>query len=398
MISQSLCIRCRGAKYLCGLSYCPIIVEQKRINIINSNEIQGSSPPTVFTGRYNYPKITVYPSSPPVIGDTSKFENAKEWLNDLNEFLSMRLSLIRGGISYNVNSAQNPDRVLLDIQTLALAEKPVDVELKLKKSPSGGLLDDNLPPFGPSAPLDKLTLDSSSSIPKIAEKVYYDNQMKARDGIMRLYNFGFDVEKIAKILSVGALGIKRKLVPTRWSITAVDKTISETIIENSIKTFDTIDKIEVYYRKFNKNLFIAILLPEKWGFEWGEAWYPGSTWNKFGNEVAIEIDNEGFNGRNDYPEIGGCYYASMLGVVEFLHKRKRQAKAILWREIYQGFNLPIGVWFVRENIREMFKSKPIEFDDLNSALNFVKSLMRSDIKLWLSKSLIRQDSLEKWLR
>ncbi|WP_338598167.1 Nre family DNA repair protein [Sulfolobus tengchongensis] len=397
MIRPELCIRCRGAKYLCGLSYCPIIVTT-RIRKINTTEVLGSSPPTVFVGRYNYPKITIYPSSPPVIGDTSKFEDPKYWLtSDLNEFLSMRLSLVRGGIRYHRDAAKQPDRLLIDIQSITIASRPVDLDLVLKKPPSGGILDDSLPPLGPSAPLEKLEINTLPPPLKVTEKVYGDSDMKAKDGIMMLYKSGLDVEKIAKILSVGGLGIDRKLVPTRWSITAIDKIVSDSLIEK-IKNYETIDKIEVYYRQFNKNLFVAFLLPKKWSFEWGEAWFPGSTWNKWGNYVNVEIDNEGYEGRTEYPEIGGCYYASRLGTAEFLEKRKRQATAILWREIYSGFNLPVGVWFVRENVREMFKQKPFLFDDITSALAFAESLLKVDIKKWLRHSMLSYNTIDKWLK
>lgn len=397
MIRPELCIRCRGAKYLCGLSYCPIIVNTKTVRI-DFKEVYGSSPPTVFVGRFSYPKITIYPSTPPILGDTTKFEDSKYWLNtDLSEFLSMRLSLVRGGVKYHRDDARLPDRFLLDIQSITISSRPVELDLRLKRIPSGGILDESLPPLGPSAPLEKLEIATLPPPLAVVEKVYDDNDMRAKDGIMKLYNAGIDVEKISKILSIGGIGKERKLVPTRWSITAVDKAISDTLIEN-IKSYDTVDKVEVYFRKHNKNIFIAILLPRDWSFEWGEAWYPGSTWNKFGNYVDIEVDNERYHGRSNYPEIGGCYYASRLGVTEFLASRKRQATAILWREIYEGFNLPVGVWFVRENVREMFKGKPVVFDDITTALNFVKRLLRSDLKQWLSKSLLSFNTIDKWLK
>ncbi|MEM0173187.1 MAG: Nre family DNA repair protein, partial [Sulfolobaceae archaeon] len=361
-------------------------------------KVYGSSPPTVFVGRNSYPKIFVYPSTPPVLGDTSHYEDPKFWLNSsLNDFLSIRLSLIRGGIKYHVDSAKNPDKLLLDIQTLAISSRPTTVELSLRSSPSGRILDENLPPLGPSAPLEKLRIDDLAPPLKIVERVYTDDDLKAKEGIITLYNHGVDVEKIAKILSVGGLGVRRRLVPTRWSITAVDKTVSDDLVRK-IRQYESIDKIEVYVRSFRNNLFLGILLPGYWSFEWGEAWFPGSTWNKWGNNVEIEIDNEGYRGREDYPEIGGCYYASRLAAAEFLLSRRRQAVTILWREIYEGFYLPIGVWFVRENIRELFKQKPRTFDRVEDALSFVRGIMRSDINLWLKKSLLSREDITRWLK
>lgn len=365
---------------------------------IESTDIYGSSPPSIFVGRFNYPKVNVYPSAPPIVGDTRDFEDPKHWLKiDLNEFLKMRLSLVRGGIKMDVNSAQNPNRLLIDIHSIVLPLRPVDINLELKKPPKGGELSEDLPPLGPSAPLKALEISRLPSPSRLVERIYQDDDLKAMDGIIELYNNNIDVEDIARLLSVGMLGVKRKLVPTRWSITAVDTTVSNYLVEK-IKQYDTIDKVEVYVRSFKKNLFIAILIPQKWSFEWGEAWYPGSTWNKFGNDVGIEVDYEGYNGRKDYPEIGGCYYASRVGVAEYLAKRKRQATAILFREIYSGFDLPMGVWFVRENIRELFKAKPMIFDTLDQALEYLKGVLKTDINLWRAKSgLLKRETIDKWM-
>jgi len=65
-----LCLSCRGAKYLCGLAYCPIVVKAAASLTFErvGREVQGSSPPSIFVGRSGYPKITVYPSAPPQLG------------------------------------------------------------------------------------------------------------------------------------------------------------------------------------------------------------------------------------------------------------------------------------------------------------------------------------------
>lgn len=397
-ITPELCIRCRGTKYLCGLTYCPLMVRLS-ISKVNTTEVYGSSPPSVFVGRFNYPKVNIYPATPPIRGDTKNFEDPKFWMKiDLNEFLRLRLSIVRGGEKVDVNKAQDPDRFLLDIQSIALSLKPADIDLKLVKPPRGGEVNDDTPPLGPSAPLRKLEIVHLQPPPKVAENVYQDTDLKAVEAVITLYKSSIDVEDIAKLLSVGTLGVRRRLVPTRWSITAVDTMISNYLVEK-IKQYDTIDKVEVYVREFKKNLFIAILLPQKWSFEWGEAWFPGSTWNKFGNDVGVEVDYEGYYGRKDYPEIGGCYYASRVGVAEYLERRKRQATAILWREIYSGFDLPIGVWFVRENIRDLFKIKPITFDTLDQALDYLKGMLKVNINRWISKSgLVKRTTIDKWLR
>ncbi len=393
-IDSRLCILCRGTKYLCGLSYCPVFIKRMKIDI--PKDFDGSSPPSVFVGRVGYPKISVFASSPPIKGNTSVYENPKEWIKmNLDDFLSLRLSMARGGDKFRVNDTRNPPKLLDDIKILSLSPNPIEIEMKFKYEPKNVIFNEDHPPMGPSAPVEKIRLGTLPPPEKVVEKVFEDKDLKSTEGIIHLYKSGIDVERISRILSIGNMGIKRKLVPTRWSITAVDKIISDNLV-NEIKKYETIDKIEVYVREFNRNLFVAILIPSKWSFEWGEAWFPGSTWNKFGNKVGIEVDNEGYFGRKDYPEIGGCYYASRIGVSEFLLSRKKQATAILWREIYSGFDLPVGVWFVRENIRELFKSKPLVFDTVDEALLSLK--LRSGLNSWIKRSLIKRESIERWLQ
>jgi hypothetical protein len=354
------------------------------------SEVNGSSPPTVFVGRIGYPNIRVYPSAPPIIGDTSFLEKPSKWLDmSLEEFIGARLSLVRGGILYKASSARNPDKVLSEIQEIAMSHKPIHIYMSLASTPKGGFFSEETPPLGPWAPLKKLELSDTPKIERVVEKVYQDTDLRASQAIYLLYRGGLSIEKISSILSVGAIGRGRyrRLVPTRWAITAVDSLVSERLLDE-IKTFPEISEYRVFIREVRGNLFTAILIPSKWMFEWGEAWFPGSTWNPWGLQVEIEIDYEGNTGRSDYPSIGGCYYASRLAVAEYLYRLRRQAAAILWREIYPGFTLPIGVWFVRENIRKMLSEEPIKVSSFSEALKIVSEKLRVPLDKWISKSFI----------
>lgn len=131
-----LCVICRSSKYLCGLAYCPIVVKSITKKIVVPKDMVGSSPPSIFVGRYGYPKVSVYPSAPPVVDDTSIYEDPKTWLNmDLNTFLSLRLSLVRGGESFRVTDANNPQRFLHDVQTLSISSGPSEIEMEFAKEP-----------------------------------------------------------------------------------------------------------------------------------------------------------------------------------------------------------------------------------------------------------------------
>ncbi|MCL5782832.1 MAG: Nre family DNA repair protein [Candidatus Thermoplasmatota archaeon] len=391
-IPASLCLRCRGAKMLCGLSYCPISVKymtQPGLKMVRGNTLSGASPPSIFVGRYGYPKVKMYPSTPLVHGDTSLYEDPKEWMNiPLEKFLSMRLSMIRGGVDVEVGQAVDPTRLFHEIQLMALSEKSVEVEMVLDRNISDKdvILDEHTPPMGPSAPVRKFTADYSA--PDLhMEKVYGDTDLKAMDAMIYLYSSGQDVSKISRILSVGAVGQKnsRKVVPTRWSITAVDKNLSDHVVED-VKDYRQIDKFIAFVRGTPGNLFMAVLTPSNWIYEWGESWFPGSTWNQWGEEAYVEIDDEGYYGRTDYPGIGGCYYSTRLATAEKFASMKRSGGAITWREIYPGFNLPVGVWYVRENMRALFNSDPVEFDTLDMALAYISRFMKVPLQKWTAKS------------
>jgi hypothetical protein len=392
-VNPELCIRCRGEYNLCGLAYCPILVNNRVVAGVRGVEgksiVDGSSPPSVMVGRLGYPKVRVYPATPPTHGDTGWLEDPGVWVNmRLEDFLTARLTLVRGSTSFRVNDARDPPRQLHEIQILAISGGPVDSELNLAKPINGPVtLSEQEPPMGPSAPLRSLRLSTTPQPARVVEKAYSDTDMRANDAVWMLYRSGVDVHVASRLLSVGAVGRGRfrRLVPTRWSITAVDEEVSGRLIEE-VKGYPEIDEYRVYVRRVMDNLFIGILAPHTWLYEWGEAWWPGSTWNAWGGEPVVEVDAEGYRGRDTYPEIGGCYYAARLAAAEALQRMRRQAAVILWREIYPGFNLPVGVWFVRENVRALFKGSYERFTSLEEALNYVAGQVKLPIRQWASRS------------
>ncbi|MEZ0318582.1 MAG: Nre family DNA repair protein [Pyrobaculum sp.] len=390
-MKADLCIRCRGGRHLCGLSYCPLLVRNLATPFRRPppKELYGSSPPSVFVGRVGYPRVRLYPSAPPEIGDTSQYENPRLWLElPLEHFLAMRLSLYRGAVELRVEDAAKPHRVLQEVQLLALSHSPVEVDMTFRRAPRGAYFSEYAPPMGPSAPAERLRIVGNPSLPRAVERAYGDLDLKASEAVVELYRAGLDVSYISRALSVGALGGRRRLVPTRWAITAVDKIVSDYLLEK-VKSYPEVDGYYLYARRTVGNLFVAILAPSKWAYEWGEAFEPNTVWNP-GPEVEVEADYELYGGRRDYPEIGGCYYAARLAVAEHLYALRRQAAAILWREVYTGFTTPLGVWWVRENVRAMFKEPPARFDTLEDALQAVSYLLKLPLEKWLSASRLVQ--------
>ena len=370
------CLECRGRSF-CGKS-CPMLPSFK-LRLEVKDELFGSSPPSVFVGRYGYPKVRICPALPPFNGDTEIFDTPELWGNlPVERILKFRYSMIMGQLNIDV-------RKRAEVQELSLYNRPVEVEISFAKPPKPKTrFDEVLPPFGPSAPAKEVRICSTPSPPKAVEKVYDDSDMRAVEGMKYLYEKGIAVSHIQKLLSAGNLGVRRKLVPTRWAITAVDDSLSKHIIQE-VKLFETIDKYRVFFLKEERNLFMALLCPSAWSYEWGEAWFPNTTWNSTG-KVGVLTDWEGYFGRKSYAKLGGCYYASRLATAEYLRKIGRQAKAIVWREIYPGFKTAVGVWFVRERLRKLYASEYREFDTLDEALRYMASFSSFGMERWLRES------------
>ena len=277
---------------------------------------------------------------------------------------------------------------------LALSVNPVDVELSLKKKPAAALvLDDQVQPFGPSALVSKMSV-SNSRWDHHVQKAYFDDDLKASEAVKNLFEKGTLVTKIQRAFSVGAFGVKkqRRLVPTRWSITAVDSIISKEMMER-IKTFPEINEYRVYESCYLDNRFEVLMLPREWGYEAMEAWYPGTVWNPIGNNVVLFSDWEGYGGRTTYASIGGCYYAARLAVGELLLKERRQAMVVVLREAHPGYIMPVGVWQVRENVRNALRHVPLKYNTLNEALSRIASQFQIPIKQWIERSTLLKNTL-----
>ncbi|MEM4540995.1 MAG: hypothetical protein QXP46_05815, partial [Archaeoglobaceae archaeon] len=225
-----LCILCRG-RMLCNLPYCPMLSGYRIKVDFNLKEIFGSSPPALFVGRANYPKVRVCPALPPVVGDTTLYDKPELWAEmPIEKILDFRYSLIHGQFIADVRNPRSREADIL--QEISLYEKPVELEVIFEKPPAPKVLfDDSTPPMGPSAPAKDVRICSTPKAPKVVEEVYESTDLGAFEAMRLLYEKGIAVSHIQKLLSAGALGVRRKLVPTRWAITAVDDSISKQLIE-----------------------------------------------------------------------------------------------------------------------------------------------------------------------
>ncbi|MEM2875281.1 MAG: Nre family DNA repair protein [Candidatus Hadarchaeales archaeon] len=397
--SGSLCLLCRGGKMLCGKTSCPVIAKARtlvRTTLrITSPEISGSTPPGVFVGRIGYPKVFVGPMVPPFTGDTEILDTPELWGSaGIQDIIDYRFSLIRGKVPLRVTEAAAGNRLLETLQELAMGRRPVEAELSLSRIPRPVItLSDEVQPFGPSAPLRGFQCSQVSPDHRL-ERAFYDRDLRASEAVLNLYEEGVMVTRIQRAFSLGMFGQlkRRKLVPTRWSITAVDMILSQHLIDR-IKESPTIDEYRVYVFRRLDNLYVAMLMPERWSFEWMEAWFPGTAWNPGARSPAIMGDHEGYRGRTSYPDIGGCYYACRLAVAEALEREGRQATALVVREIHPGYTVPVGVWNVRESVRAMMMEKPATFDNLQDALAHMMRNLTIPFRKWVEGSEILRKAL-----
>ena len=94
---DSMCSKCMGHRYLCGVKPCPLLMRAKALvdieHAVSGHNLEGSSPPSVFVGNQGYPKVLVGPLIPPLRGiETSLMERPDLWLDKtLDQILSIRL-------------------------------------------------------------------------------------------------------------------------------------------------------------------------------------------------------------------------------------------------------------------------------------------------------------------
>ena len=343
-------------------------------NLFSSKEVQGSSPPSVFVGTYGYPKVSVGPMLPPVHGETSILDTPEKWIGkSLEDIVNFRLNLIRG--IKKIPSTQCDGRYIENLQDMTMSSSPADTEIEFVK-PTFPVtsVDQQSAPFGPLGEIKNAKFSSTHANRSI-EKMYYDHDLKADDAIIKLFNSGIDVSRIQKCLSIGMLGIDRKLVPTKWSITATDDIISKSLM-TQILDFDIIDSFNVFSFSHLGNLFSVILFPHRWLFEMQEAWHDGKSIG-FGN------DYEDAKGISHPPEIAGAYFAAKLAVAEYLFKKQKQAGILVLREIQPEYAIPVGVWQVREGVREAMKHQAILAENMDNAIELATRKMTIGKNEWI---------------
>ncbi len=369
------CITCKGRGH-CGRPVCPILRRLEEIALLPKigNSMEGMSPPEVFVGRYGYPLVRAGPmlplgeaGMPPLLG------------MDIGDIIAARSHMVRSETKIKILEAQSPGKLLEACQKISMSSAQVVNEVSFFKPPQGRLqFDGVLSPSGPSGELKKMEITTNPLIPRKVDEIVEDRDAVASVALGELYSAGLGLDHISRMLSLGLLGKKRKLVPTRWSITASDDMIGKELKEA------VLDKPQVndYYLFSGDDLgnqFEILLLPRPFSFELIEIWMPRSVWAEDG---FIGGDREDARPKKGYSSLAGGYYAARLAALEHLVQMGRQAAVLAVREISEAYWAPLGVWVVREVARKAMTSPPLRLGSLPEAMAEMERRIKTPSGQW----------------
>jgi len=252
------------------------------------------------------------------------------------------------------------------------------------------------------APIKKVILEEN---PKVEKKVDYltsDYDVKATIALQELYKSKILTSHLQKLLAAGLLGVKvqRKMVPTRWAITAVDDILSKKLL-GKIRFYQELNQILLFHAEYNGNHYEILLLPGIFSFEVIEAEMPDNVWNP-SQKLWFMQDHEGFFARKFYAgDLTCAFYANRLAVCEYLEKIKRQACILVLREVRPEYYAPLGVGILREASRHAFNKKPETPATIDEAFKIIQTRLRISVEKfkqisWILKNYGKQKRLKQW--
>ncbi len=368
-----------------------------------SQDFFGSAP-APFIGRFGYPNVNIGVLSPQFSGDTDYYHSPKLWAKSqfsIGQVATLRSALMNSRSKGNVKDLSVNKRFLEICQEVGVAKRSVELEVKLQRKPSLNTKPDKeIIPFGPAAKMRHARITENPTTDTRVERVISDTDLKAARGILSLYKKGFEDVKLSKILSVGNLGIgkNRKLVPTRWSITAVDDTVGKESIKK-VKEYSS-GEIKAYFGCSWGNYYLFLFFDDVWSYELFETYLkkPVNPWSKKG--YAYSTDYENYKGRKEYAqETAGGYYAARLPILEEMMRTKRQGSCLALRFITDEYNVPLGVWVCREAARKAIGAKPVHFATHELMMSYASELIKQkfgfDITSHLQESKLLQEQKQQ---
>ena len=358
------------------------------------SEFSGSSPPEIFVGKWNYPNVYVGILSPEEYGNTKIMSSAEEWHAKklgIRDVVNLRNKLIYGRSQSNIKKVLHGSKFMSVLQEVAMTSKSVASEFVLKKPITRNDEKENrVPLIANAAPVESVKLQENPKIEKKVDYLVNDTDVKSKDALLELEKGGIDTSSMIKLLSAGLLGLRknRKLVPTRWSITAVDSNLSNEKIEK-IRYYPHISEYMVFHDEYIGNHYEILLIPRYWSFEVLEI-----SLKSFG----IWRDSETIFKRKKYAEsVTGAYYANRLAVCEYLERVKKQASVLIFREIRPEYYAPLGVGILRETTRSAMRQQGKKFESFKEALNNIQTRLRIPVERYLKESSLMEEMKQRSL-
>jgi hypothetical protein len=251
------------------------------------------------------------------------------------------------------------------LQEIALSAIPLDVDVSFERPVSFSLsFDGTIAPVGMTGTGRKMDVIGNARVDRVVDRVTSDTDLGATEACISLKSSEIDVYQISKLMTAGLLGLKRKFVPTRWAITAVDDTLSISL-KKEIARYSSIEEILFFSWEIYGNRIACILVPGDWKYEMIEIWGKHTLWG--GEEDVIVQDREGMT-KHGYSPISGAYYSARLAVCEYLKGIRRSSRVIVVRTISSDYWAPLGTWVIREAARKAMSSPPVVCESLDSAV------------------------------
>lgn len=392
--NKEICAYCKGSKKLCGAKVCPILVKYISLlnivpNIARKRDIEGFSPPNLLVGEFGYPQVNIGPISTNEIRYAR--ENPETWAKmglDLIDILKMRLNML---YAFQKVRITKPSSIINVLREMIISIKPIDIDVYLKKEPRILIkLNADIPPIGASGILDKVEVTGNPITTRKVEQAI-EEDVKTSIIVPELWKHGMNFYYIQRLLSAGLLGVRsrRRIVPTRWSITATDNILSNFFLK-SIKSKKPVIEAALHYWEYLGNIYYIILIPNDfWAMEMFEIWLPLSVWVKASNNPVLIHIYEDYDGKPN--KIDGGYMAIRYSVLEHLRKINRIASVIAIRIITPKYFAPVGSWQIRESVRLALQSKPLMKGEPDKLLRKVMSIERNKVDIdllrrsWLLK-------------
>jgi hypothetical protein len=293
----------------------------------------------------------------------------------MDDIVSIRARTIRGRSALPA--------VAGSLQEIALSRQRLDVEVAFERPVAFSLnFDGTVAPVGFTGSVKSLDITGNAQVERVVDRITSDTDIGATEACIALRESAVDVYRISGLMTAGLLGKRRKFVPTRWAITAVDDTLSGQF-KKEIARYPPLEEIRLFSAEIFGNRMVCLLFPGDWKYEMIEIWERNSLWG--GEQDVIVQDREGLK-KKGYSPISGAYYSARLAACEYLYRIKRSARVIILRRVSSDYWAPLGTWVIREATRNAMAHPPLIYESLAAAVGQASALLRSGV--WLAHSML----------